>query len=156
MPNVVESAERHDTGNAALAFDQLSMKAADDGTLVGAGVNLSTQALGLNRPIGLAEALNVHSLIGNLPRINAVQALAVTGVELLAPLNAFLRLSAADLCMHRVLYAAVAKRVPMRQRIGRPWRHMDAHRHGLIIQFDGRSLAHESNLLQRCVDVCKR
>lgn len=140
MPNLVESAERHDTGNAALAFDQLSMKAADDGTLVGAGVNLSTQALGLNRPIGLAEALNVHSLIGNLPRINAVQALAVTGVELLAPLNAFLRLSAADLCMHRVLYAAVAKRVPMRQRIGRPWRHMDAHRHGLIIQFEADHL----------------
>ena len=55
----------------------------------------------------------MHSLIRNLPRIDAIQALAVTGVELLAPLNAFLRLSAADLCMHRVLYAATVDADPM-------------------------------------------
>ena len=55
----------------------------------------------------------MHSLIRNLPRIDAIQALAVTGVELLSPLDAFLRLSAADLRVHRVLYASTVDADPM-------------------------------------------
>ena len=55
--DIIEAIEGHNTGNAALALDQLPREAADHDALVGQFIDLAAEALGMDRFIRLAEQL---------------------------------------------------------------------------------------------------